>query len=158
MPHRGLTAGLVIRTFEHTIERAGILAVLMPIVASMGGIAGTQTVTLVVRGLARGQIRRTNARWVFFKEFAVGALTGTILAATLGVLAAIWLSHIQIGALVAAAMFITLLAAGFLGAAIPLLLYRLRIDPALGAAVLLTTCTDIIGFATLLGLATLVLF
>jgi magnesium transporter len=150
-------AALVVRQFEGTIERVAALATLMPIVASMGGIAGTQTVTLIVRGLALGQVQWANARWLLFKEIAVGASNGLIWAIVVGAVTIGWFGTWKIAAIIAAAMLVNLLAAAIVGVAVPLTLRRLRIDPALAAGVILTTFTDCIGFATLLGLGTLFL-
>jgi magnesium transporter len=150
-------AALVVRQFEGTIERVAALATLMPIVASMGGIAGTQTVTLIVRGLALGQVQWANARWLLFKEIAVGASNGLIWAIVVGAVTIGWFGTWKIAAIIAAAMLVNLLAASIVGVAVPLTLRRLRIDPALAAGVILTTFTDCIGFATLLGLGTLFL-
>jgi magnesium transporter len=152
-----ILAGLVVRRFEGTIEKVAALAALMPIVASMGGIAGTQTVTLIIRGLALGQIQWSNARWLLFKEIAVGGLNGVIWAAVIGGIATFWFGTWKIAAIIAAAMLINLLAAASVGVLIPLTLRRLKIDPALSAGVILTTFTDCIGFATLLGLGALFL-
>ena len=150
-------ASSVVRPFEGTIQKVTALATLMPIVASMGGIAGTQTVTLIVRGLALGQVQWANARWLLFKEIAVGAANGVIWALVVGVVTIGWFHAWKIAAIIAAAMLINLLAAAIVGVAVPLTLRRLRIDPALAAGVILTTFTDCIGFATLLGLGTLFL-
>ena len=145
-------AAAVVRSFEGTIEKVAALAALMPIVASMGGIAGTQTVTLIIRGLALGQVQWSNARWLLFKEIAVGGLNGIIWAAVVGAVAIIWFDTWKIAAIIAAATLINLLAAAAVGVLVPLALRRMRIDPALSAGVILTTFTDCIGFATLLGL------
>jgi magnesium transporter len=150
-------AATVVRQFEGTIEKVAALATLMPIVASMGGIAGTQTVTLIIRGLALGQVQWANARWLLFKEIAVGAANGLIWALVVGAVTISWFGTWKIAAIIAAAMLVNLLAAGIVGVAVPLALRRLRIDPALAAGVVLTTFTDCIGFATLLGLGTLFL-
>jgi magnesium transporter len=150
-------AATVVRQFEGTIEKVAALATLMPIVASMGGIAGTQTVTLIIRGLALGQVQWANARWLLFKEIAVGATNGLIWAVVVGAVTISWFGTWKIAAIIAAAMLVNLLAAGIVGVAVPLALRRLRIDPALAAGVVLTTFTDCIGFATLLGLGTLFL-
>ena len=152
-----ILAGLVVKRFEGTIEKVAALAALMPIVASMGGIAGTQTVTLIVRGLALGQIQWSNARWLLFKEIAVGGLNGLIWAIVIGAITTFWFGKWQIAAIIAAAMLTNLLAAALVGVLVPLLLRRMQIDPALSAGVILTTFTDCIGFATLLGLGTLFL-
>ncbi|HEY8507023.1 MAG TPA: magnesium transporter [Steroidobacteraceae bacterium] len=150
-------AGLVVQRFESTIEKVAALAALMPIVASMGGIAGTQTVTLIIRGLALDQIQWANARWLLWKEITVGASNGLIWACVVGLVTVIWLGTWKIALIIGAALIINLLAAAAVGVLIPLLLRRMRIDPALSAGVILTTFTDVIGFATLLGLGTLFL-
>ncbi len=150
-------AAAVVRSFEGTIEKVAALAALMPIVASMGGIAGTQTVTLIIRGLALGQVQWSNARWLLFKEIAVGGLNGAIWAAVVGAVTIVWFETWRIAAIIAAAMLINLLAAAAVGVLVPLALRRMKIDPALSAGVILTTFTDCIGFATLLGLASLFL-
>jgi len=150
-------AALVVRQFEGTIEKVAALATLMPIVASMGGIAGTQTVTLIIRGLALGQVQWANARWLLFKEIGVGMLNGLIWAVVVGAVTISWFGTWKIAAIIAGAMLINLLAAAIVGVAVPLTLRRLRIDPALAAGAILTTFTDCIGFATLLGLGTLFL-
>ena len=152
-----ILAGLVVRRFEDTIAKVAALAALMPIVASMGGIAGTQTVTLIIRGLALGQIQWSNARWLLFKEIAVGGLNGLIWALVIGAITTFWFGKWQLAAIIAAAMLTNLLAAALVGVLIPLLLRRMKIDPALSAGVILTTFTDCIGFATLLGLGTIFL-
>jgi magnesium transporter len=152
-----ILAGIVVQRFEGTIEKVAALAALMPIVASMGGIAGTQTVTLIIRGLALGQIQWSNARWLLFKEIAVGGLNGVIWAVVIGAIATFWFGTWKIAAIIAAAMLINLLAAASVGVIVPLTLRRLKIDPALSAGVILTTFTDCIGFATLLGLGALFL-
>ena len=152
-----ILAGLVVGRFEGTIEKVAALAALMPIVASMGGIAGTQTVTLIIRGLALGQIEWANARWLLYKEIAVGGLNGIIWAGVIGVITRFWFGTWQIAAIIAAAMLVNLLAAALVGVIVPLTLRRMKIDPALSAGVILTTFTDCIGFATLLGLGTVFL-
>jgi magnesium transporter len=150
-------AALVVQRFEGTIEKVAALAALMPIVASMGGIAGTQTVTLIIRGLALGQIQWSNARWLLFKEIAVGGMNGLIWAAVVGGVTIAWFGTWKIAAIIAASMLVNLLAAASVGVLVPLTLRRFRIDPALSAGVILTTFTDCIGFATLLGLGALFL-
>jgi magnesium transporter len=152
-----ILGGLVVRRFEGTIEKVAALAALMPIVASMGGVAGTQTVTLIIRGLALGQIQWSNARWLLFKEIGVGGLNGLIWAFAIGCIVTFWFGTWKIAVIISAAMFINLLAAASVGVLIPLTLRRLNIDPALSAGVVLTMFTDCIGFATLLGLGTLFL-
>ena len=150
-------ASWVVGLFEATIDKVVTLAVLMPVVASMGGIAGTQTVTLIIRGIALGQIQGSNARWLFFKELSVGALNGVIWAAVVGLATWAWLGTWQVAAVICAAIVINVAAAGMAGVLIPLALRRLRIDPALAGGVILTTVTDVVGFAALLGLGTLFL-
>lgn len=152
-----LLASMVVQRFEGTIEKVAALAALMPIVASMGGIAGTQTVTLIVRGLALGQIEWSNARWLLFKEIAVGGLNGLIWAIVVGLITTLRFGQWNISFIIAASMLTNLLAAAAVGVIVPLFLRRLRIDPALSAGVILTTFTDCIGFATLLGLGALFL-
>jgi magnesium transporter len=150
-------ASAVVARFTGTIEKVAALAALMPIVASMGGIAGTQTVTLIIRGMALGQVEWVNARWLLFKEIAVGGLTGVACAFIVGSVTLVRYGVWNLAGIIAAAMMVNLLAAALVGVLIPLLLRRMRIDPALSAGVILTTFTDCIGFATLLGLGTLFL-
>ncbi len=147
----------VVSNFEGTIERVAVLAALLPVVSSMGGIAGTQTVTLLIRGIALGKVEWANARWLLFKEIAVGGLNGMIVALAVGVITILLFGRWQVAAIVAAAMLMNLLAAATVGVVVPLALRRLRIDPALSAGVILTTFTDCIGFATLLSLGALFL-
>ena len=150
-------ASWVVGLFEATIDKVVALAVLMPIVASMGGIAGTQTVTLIIRGIALGQVQTSNARWLFFKELSVGALNGIVWAAAIAVATWLWFGTWDVAAVIFVAIVINLIAASIAGVLIPLTLRRLRIDPALAGGVILTTVTDIVGFAALLGLGTLFL-
>jgi len=150
-------ASAVVSRFEGTIGKVAALAALMPIVASMGGIAGTQTVTLIIRGIALGQIEWVNARWLLWKEIAVGGLNGLIWAVVVGGVTIVWYGTWKISAIIAAATLINLLCAATVGVIVPLLLRRMRIDPALSAGVILTTFTDCIGFATLLGLGAIFL-
>jgi magnesium transporter len=147
-------ASWVIGRFEGTIQQIVALAVLMPIVASMGGIAGSQTLTLAIRGLALGQITDTNSRWLAIKEIAIAAINGVTWALVVGVIVWFWFGDPGIALVLAAAMFISLLAAAFSGITIPILLERFGIDPALSGSVILTTVTDIVGFVSFLGLAT----
>jgi len=148
-------ASWVIGLFELTLQKVVALAVLMPIVASMGGIAGSQTLTLAIRGIALGQLTGKNARQLMLKELAVGAINGVAWAAVVAVVAGVWFSSIQIAGLIGAAIVINLMFAAFTGALLPLLLERVGIDPALAGSVLLTTVTDVVGFFAFLGLATL---
>jgi magnesium transporter len=150
-------AAAVVSRFEATIEKVAALAALMPIVASMGGIAGTQTVTLIIRGIALGQVEWVNARWLLWKEIAVGGLNGLIWACIVGGVTIVWFRTWKIAAIIAAATLINLLCAAAVGVIVPLALKRMKIDPALSAGVILTTFTDCVGFATLLGLGSLFL-
>jgi magnesium transporter len=145
----------VINLFQGTIEKVVALAVLMPIVASMGGIAGTQTLTVLVRGIALGQVGRNNQMWLINREVMIGLLNGALWAAVVAVAASLWFDDWNIGMIIAAAMVINLITAGFIGAVLPLLMVRLNIDPALAGSVVLTTVTDVVGFVSFLGLATL---
>lgn len=152
-----LIASWVIGLFDATIEQVVALAVLMPIVASMGGIAGSQTLTLVIRGMALGHIGSANARRILVKELAVGVLNGLLWALVVAAISTIWFGNYMIGAIIAAAMLINLVAAALAGATIPLIMKKMGIDPALSSSVLLTTVTDVVGFFAFLGLATLIL-
>jgi len=154
-----IAASLVIAQFEATIEKVVALAVLMPIVASMGGIAGTQTLTVIVRGIALGRITFANARRTLIKEVSVGLVSGLVFALVIGTIASLWFPDlgVQLGAIIAAAMLLNLFAAGLAGSLIPLTLQRLKIDPALASGTILTTVTDVVGFFAFLGLATLFL-
>ena len=152
-----LLASWVIGQFDATIEKMVALAVLMPIVASMGGIAGNQTLTLVIRGMALGQIGRANARRLLNKELLVGILNGAMWALVVAAVVIGWFHDYQLGAIIAVAMLVNLFVAAFAGATIPLALKRLGIDPALAGGVVLTTVTDVVGFLAFLGLAALVL-
>jgi magnesium transporter len=123
----------------------------------MGGIAGTQTVTLIIRGLALGQVQWRDARWLLMREIGVSAINGLLAALVVGVITVVWLGTWKISVIIASAMLVNLLAAAIVGVMVPLTLRRLKIDPALSAGVILTTFTDCIGFATLLGLGALFL-
>jgi len=147
----------VVAFFEGTIERVVALAVLMPIVASMGGIAGTQTVTLIVRGLALGQVSWANTRWLLMKELAVAALNGLVWAAVVGAYTMAIYREWKLAGIIFAALIINLIAAAVVGVSVPLVLKKLRVDPALASGVILTTFTDCIGFAALLGLGAIFL-
>jgi magnesium transporter len=150
-------ASWVVGLYEATIEKVVALAVLMPVVASMGGIAGTQTVTLIIRGIALGHVQPSNARWLFFKELGVGALNGFVWAAAVAVATWLWFGTWDVAAVIFIAIVINLVAASLAGVLIPLTLQRMRIDPALAGGVILTTITDIVGFAALLGLGAIFL-
>ncbi|MCF6251060.1 MAG: magnesium transporter [Methylococcaceae bacterium] len=150
-------ASWVIGLFEATLEEIVALAVLMPIVASMGGIAGSQTLTLVVRGLALRQVSHANATQLLVKEMSVGVVNGVLWALVVAVIASVWFQDMDLGLLLGAAMVINLVCAAVAGASIPLILDKIGIDPALAGGVLLTTVTDCIGFMAFLGLATIFL-
>ncbi len=146
-------AATVISQFSATIDQVVALAVLMTIVASMGGVAGNQTLTLVIRSMALGQIGKTNARWLMNRELKVAFLNGILWAVVAAVVAAIWFSDITLGYIFAGAMIINLMTAALAGAFLPMMLKSLNIDPALAGGVALTTITDVVGFMSFLGLA-----
>jgi magnesium transporter len=146
-------ASLVIGLFEATIEQVVALAVLMPIVASMGGNAGTQTLTVAVRALAMKELTTANALRVIGKELMVGIINGSLFAVIAGGIAWLWFGSALISLVIGLAMIANLIVAALAGAAIPLLLERLQIDPAVASAVFLTTLTDVVGFFVFLGLA-----
>ena len=150
-------AAWVISRFEATIEELVALAILMPIVAGMGGIAGSQALTISVRGLALGQISRQNARSLILKEFAVGLVNGVLWATVVGIVATLWFSNKGLGLIIGLAMIINLICAALAGSMIPLILKKFGIDPAIAGGVILTTVTDVVGFMTFLGLATVFL-
>jgi len=150
-----ILASSVINIFEDTIEKVVTLAILMPIVASMGGVAGSQTLTVVVRGMALGQINKSNLNWLLSKEFTVGAINGMVWAVVMGGVAALWFDDFLIAIIISAAMTINLIVAAVAGAAIPIILKSCKTDPALAGTVALTTITDVVGFLSFLGLATL---
>src|SRR5690606_29063171 len=150
-------AANVVGLFEATIEKMVALAVLMPIVASMGGIAGSQTLVLIIRGIALGHVEQTNAKWLLAREVAVGLLNGLVVASVVGLAAGLWFKQALLGLVVFAALMINLLAAALAGVGVPLMLKRLGIDPAIAGGVVVTTVTDVIGFASLLGLGSLFL-
>ncbi len=152
-----IAASIVIGFFDSTIQSIVALAVLMPIVASMGGNAGTQSLTVTVRQLALGDIDPTEAKQVIKKEVLLSLGNGIIYAVVMGVIAYFWFDMPLLGVVIALSMLINLLAAGFFGATVPLILKGLGIDPAVGSTVLLTTVTDVVGFFSFLGLATLIL-
>lgn len=148
-----MIAAWVIGNFEEALSQIVALAILMPVVASMGGIAGSQTLTLTIRGLALDQIASSNIRWLTVKEILVGMLNGLIWALIVAAIAYLWFHSLGIAAVIAAAMLVNLIAAAASGVAIPLILNRFGIDPALSGAVILTTVTDVVGFLSFLGLA-----
>ena len=150
-------AARVVGLFEATIEEVVALAVLMPVVASMGGIGGTQTLTLMVRGLALGQIAFSNARMLFLREIAIALLNGLLWAIVVATVVQIWFHNWKLSAVIALAMIINQLCAAASGVGLPLLMRRMGIDPALAGSVVLTTVTDVVGFFAFLGLGALIL-
>ena len=147
----------VIGRFEDTIQQLVALAVLMPVVAGMGGVAGSQTLTIAIRGIAIGQLSRSNARALMFKEAAVGILNGLVWACVVSIIVIFWFGDVSLGFIIALAMIVNLIVAAFAGAVIPMGLKRYGIDPAIAGGVLLTTVTDVVGFMTFLGLASIFL-
>jgi magnesium transporter len=148
-----ILASLVISIFEETIATFVALAVLMPIVASMGGNAGTQSLTVAVRAIATKDLTRSNVWRVITREISVGAINGLIFAFVMGIVGVIWFGSPALGYVIAMAMIINLIVAGFAGTAIPVLLEKLGIDPALASGAFVTTVTDVVGFFAFLTLA-----
>ncbi len=152
-----IVASFVIAMFADTLENMVALAILMPIVASMGGNAGTQSLTVVVRQLALEDISKGDAMRIIKKETALALVNGVIFAIIMGIIAYFWFDIELLGVVIALSMLINLLIAGFFGAGIPLFLKKLDVDPAIGSTVILTTITDVVGFLSFLGLATWIL-
>lgn len=152
-----LVASVVIARFEDTIGQLVALAVLMPIVASMGGNTGIQSLTVVIRGLSVGTISPGNTRRILYKELMVGSLNGVIWALAIAAITVLWFDNIQLGMIIGAAMVITMASAAVFGALLPVVMTRMGIDPALAGGVALTTVADVIGFFSFLGLAALFL-
>lgn len=152
-----LLGSWVIGQFEGSIQKLVALAVLMPIVASMGGNAGTQTLTVVIRGMSLGTISRGNMLNVLKKEAMVGVLNGLIWAVVIALIASLWYQDINLGAVIAAAMMANLVMGAIAGVCIPIFLEKMNIDPALAGGVALTTVTDVVGYFSVLGLATVIL-
>ncbi len=152
-----ILASIVIGLFDATIQSLVALAVLMPIVASMGGNAGTQTLTVTVRQMALGEISYEDAKKTISKEVLISLANGFIFAFIIGFIAFFWFKIPLLGLVIALSMVINLLGAGFFGAVIPILLEKFDIDPAIGSTVILTTVTDVVGFFSFLGLATIIL-
>jgi magnesium transporter len=148
-----ILAASVIAFYQDTIEKVVALAVLMPIVASMGGIAGTQSLTVLIRAMAMGQINDRTEIWLVRREILVSIINGLIWAFVIAVIAAYWFDDTTLGLIIAFAIVINLITAGIAGASLPLILDRLRIDPALAGGVVLTTITDVVGFFAFLGVA-----
>ncbi|MGI9321604.1 MAG: magnesium transporter, partial [Thiogranum sp.] len=147
-------ASWVIGLYESTLEKVVALAVLMPIVASMGGIAGSQTLTIMIRGLALGQVGPTNSRTLMVKEILISIMNSLIWSVVVAMIATVWFQSTDIGLIIAAALMINLVCAALAGFSIPLALKHIGIDPALAGSVLLTTVTDVVGFMAFLGLGT----
>ncbi|MCT8974468.1 magnesium transporter [Microbaculum sp. A6E488] len=152
-----ILASGVIALFDATLQQMVALAILMPIVASMGGNAGTQTMTVAVRSLATRELAGYNIRRFATRELMVGLINGVLFAVIIGVVAATWFTNVQLGAVIAAAMIVNLFCAGLFGIAIPVGLDKMGIDPAIASTVFLTTVTDVVGFFAFLGLATVLL-
>lgn len=152
-----ILASIVIGLFDATIQSLVALAVLMPIVASMGGNAGTQTLTVTVRQMALGTISYADAKKTIKKEVILSLFNGLLFALIIGVIAYFWFKMPLLGVVIAISMVINLFSAGFFGAVIPIVLEKFKIDPAIGSTVILTTVTDIVGFFSFLGLATIIL-
>ena len=152
-----VVASIVIGLFEAAIEKVVALAILMPIVASMGANAGTQTLTVAVRAIAVKELTTSNAIKIITKETLIGGINGIIFAIIISLISIYWFESLMLGFIIGLAMILNLLIAGFSGIAIPLVLDKLKIDPALASAVILTTITDVFGFLSFLGLATLFL-
>lgn len=152
-----IAASVVISFFDATIEQLVALAILMPIVASMGGNAGTQSLTVAVRALSMRQLSAANTWRIIWKETAVGFLNGVLFAVIIGLMAGAWFDNPMLGTIIAIAMIVNLIVAGLFGAAIPVIVSRLGSDPAVSSTVLLTTITDIVGFFAFLGLASIFL-
>ena len=150
-------ASLSINIFQETLDKVVYLAVLMPIVASMGGVAATQTLTIVLRGLTLGQINSSNIRWLFKRELAVSIVNGIILSFLVGLITYFWFQNLILSVLISGALIINLISSVFAGVFVPLILRKLNQDPAISGSVVVTTVTDVVGFLSFLGLATLFL-
>ena len=150
-------AASAISLFQDIIDKIVYLAVLMPIVASMGGVAATQTLTIVLRGLTLEQINASNIRWLFKRELAVSILNGIVLSILVGFSTYFWFKDIIISILISSALVINLISSVIAGIAVPLILRKFKQDPAIGGSVVVTTVTDVVGFLSFLGLATICL-
>ena len=152
-----ILASIIISLFDATIQEIVALAILMPIVASMGGNAGTQALTVAVRGMAMREISNINSFRIIWKETLVGTLNGFLFAVIIGLITTFWFENFELGIIIAVAMLINLVVAGLFGAGIPIFLNRIGSDPAISSTVILTTVTDVIGFLVFLGLAAIFL-
>ena len=150
-------ASVTINIFQDVLEQIVYLAILMPIVASMGGVAATQTLTIVLRGLTLEQINSSNLRWLFKRELAVSILNGIVLSVLVGLITFMWFGEIILAILISCALIINLISSVIAGIFVPLILRRLRQDPAIAGSVVVTTVTDVVGFLSFLGLATIFL-
>jgi len=150
-------AALVIVLFRGTLESLVILAAFLPIIAGMGGNAGTQTLTLMIRGIALNQIHSKSFKKLLFKEMGVGVFNGFVTGVIMAVIVVLWLQKISVGIVIVSSMTITLLVSGFLGVSIPLLLKSMKVDPAIASSVFITTFVDVVGFFAFLGIAQLLL-
>ena len=148
---------MTINIFQDVIDKIVFVAVLMPIVASMGGVAATQTLTIVLRGLTLEQINSSNLSWLFKRELAVAILNGLVLAILIGVSTFFWFGDLTLALLIAAALIINLISSVVAGIFVPLVLRRFEQDPAIAGSVVVTTVTDVVGFVSFLGLATIFL-
>jgi magnesium transporter len=146
-----------INIFQDALDKVVYLAVLMPIVASMGGVAATQTLTIVLRGLTLEQINDSNIKWLFKRELAVSILNGIVLSILVGSVTFIWFQNFLISILISCALIINLISSVFAGVFVPIVLRKLNQDPAIAGSVVVTTVTDVIGFLSFLGLATIFL-
>ncbi len=152
-----ILASIVIALFESAIEKIVALAILMPIVASMGGNAGTQALTVAVRALATGELTTNNSLRIISKEMLVGGLNGLLFAVIGGLLSWMWFDNALIGVVIGLALIANLLVAGLAGASVPLMLEKWGADPAIASSVVLTTITDVVGFLVFLGLGVIIL-
>ena len=150
-----ILASAVVGMFEGTISRIVALATFMPIVTGMGGNAGTQTLTIIVRGLALGELDFDNMKRVFFKEIGIGLVTGVVIGAIIAVLGYLWEGKLFFGLIIGVAMILNMIVATISGFVVPVVLKKLKIDPALASSIFVTTFTDVLGFLFFLGLATI---
>ena len=152
-----ILAAAAIGIFEATIEKIVTLAILMPIVASMGGIAGMQSLALVIRSQATNQIGLSNSKLLILKESAIGVLNGILWSSVVSIAVYLWFDSVFLGVVIAVALLVNLIIGAISGVTLPLILKKLNIDPAIAGGVILTTITDIVGFISLLGVATLIM-
>ena len=150
-----ILASAVVGMFEGTISRIVALATFMPIVTGMGGNAGTQTLTIIVRGLALGELDFDNMKRVFFKEIGIGLVTGVVIGAIIAVLGYLWEGKLFFGLIIGVAMILNMIVATISGFVVPVVLKKLKVDPALASSIFVTTFTDVLGFLFFLGLATI---